>query len=115
MQHFKLDGWSLKWINHNNNKITKKNFYSMNNMKKILPIKFIVTSQENSLSFMFISRTVDLEITKTSFLDYNSMYIITFVTIKNIGNTKLSDLYCKFSYIIYYKIKTLTIIIYFRF
>lgn len=99
MEKLHLDGWGLRWTDINGITRAKKNFYSIN-LKDILPIKFMITSEEdsNSLSFMFISRIDDLEITKTSFFDYNSMNIITFVTIKNIGINSLSNLYCKFLY-----------------
>ena len=95
MHRLNLDGWGLRWSTGSTT-TTKRAFYSVN-LRSIPPQLFLVTStnNSNSLSFMFVSRINNLEITKTSSFDYDSMYITTFVTIKNLGDSPISDLYCK--------------------
>ena len=97
MYRFKLDGWGLRWSTASTT-TTKRDFYSVNFRSMPAEI-FLVTSTDNSnsLSFMFVTRVGNLEITKTSSFDYESMYITTFVTIKNLGDSPISNLYCKSS------------------
>lgn len=63
----------------------------------IMPTIFKVTSSDNNetLSFIFVANAGDLEITKTTSFDFNSMYITTFVTIKSIINDPIEDFFCK--------------------
>ena len=95
-----MDGWTLSWITlgqTSNNYTSCRDFYWAQYMT-MKPSIFSVTSADNneSLSFMFVSYIDNLEITKITSFEFDSTYITTFVTIKNINDDPIADLYCKF-------------------
>ena len=100
MHYTNMDGWSLNWITlgkTSNFATSYRDLYWAQYMT-MKPSIFSVTSADNneSLSFMFVSYVDGLEITKTTSFEFNSTFITTFVTIKNIMNDPIADLYCKF-------------------
>ena len=100
MHDTNMDGWSLYWftIGKTSNFVTSYRDLYWAQYMTMQPSIFSVTSADNneSLAFMFVSYVDGLEITKTTSFEFNSTFITTFVTIKNIMDDPIADLYCKF-------------------
>lgn len=59
------------------------------------PSKFLITSTETEQSVLWIGTFGQLEVKKVVSFGIDQLYFTTSVTVKNVGNTTLTDFICK--------------------
>lgn len=62
----------------------------------ITPTTFKITSTSTTQSALWVGKVGQLEITKVIQFKNSDVYFTTTVTIKNIGTSTISNLYCKY-------------------
>ena len=67
-------------------------------MQSITPALFEVTSNGSLQSSLWVGRNELIEIKQVSFFDWKALHLSFSVTVKNIGSTTVTDLYCKCHY-----------------
>jgi hypothetical protein len=59
------------------------------------PSKILVSSSESELSVLWLGRVGQLEVKKLIRLGIRDLYFTTSVVVKNIGDSAISNFYCK--------------------
>lgn len=61
----------------------------------ITPVQFSITTNGSTLSAMWIGRNSDMEVRQVYTMDLTSLQVQVSMSIKNIGTSTASSLYCK--------------------
>ena len=91
----------MQW-NIGSTKYSKQMFGLLNWVDSHTPKVFRQTSSATTLSTLWQAVTGSLEVTVVTALDRNAVYFTTYVKLRNIGASTLSNLYCKFIPIFYF-------------
>ncbi len=62
----------------------------------MIPTAFQITSTDTVQSVLWVGRVGDIEVSKIIQFKNTDVFFSTTVTIRNIGTSTLTDLYCKF-------------------
>lgn len=65
----------------------------------ITPTTFQITSTAEVQSVLWVGRVDQIEVTKVIYFQNSDVFFSTTVTIKNVGTSTVSNLYCKLLYL----------------
>lgn len=68
--------------------------------EEIPPYAFYVTSSESSQSSLWVGKTGGVQISMITEFGNNDLFFTTSVTMQNIGDDVLSDVYCNFIFLL---------------
>jgi hypothetical protein len=86
-------GWVLQY-NIGNSFSVPQNFGFLG-YADITPVQFSITTNDSALSAMWIGRNSDLEVRQVYTMDLRSLQVQMSMSIKNIGTSAATSLYCK--------------------
>ena len=93
-----LPGWILQWTSATGS----VNNYMMEGLMGnfgMTPTTFQITSTDQIQSALWVGTVGQIEVTKVTQFKNSDVFLSTTVTVKNIGSSTVSDLYCKLSLI----------------
>jgi hypothetical protein len=92
--NFYFLGWIVQWTSSSDHTTTLVNEGLMGR-EEMNPDAFLVTSNDDSQSSLWVGKSGGVQVSMITEFGNNDLFFTTTVTMQNIGDDVLSDVYCK--------------------